>query len=203
MESIIFKDEMKETELYIKNMVCNRCKMFVEERLKQLGFTPVVVELGKAIVAEQLSPEDITRIKESLEAIGFELIDDRSTRIVEQIKTAIIELINHKDGNLKENLSDYLADVCHSDYSALSKLFSEVTCTTIEKYWIAQKIEKVKELLMYNELSLSEIAFKLNYSSTAHLSAQFKAITGMTPTQFKKCKKNLRKPLDQVGINNG
>lgn len=190
---------MKETELYIKNMVCNRCKMFVEERLKQLGYTPVMVELGKAIVAEQLTPEDVAKIKHSLEAIGFELIDDRSTRIVERIKTAIIELINHKDGNLKENLSDYLAGICHSDYSALSKLFSEVTCTTIEKYWIAQKIEKVKELLMYNELSLSEIALKLNYSSTAHLSAQFKAITGMTPTQFKKCKKNLRKPLDQVG----
>lgn len=191
---------MKGTELYIKNMVCNRCKLFVEERLKQLGFTPVVVELGKAIVSEQLSAEDLSKIKSSLESIGFELIDDRSTRIVEEIKTAIIKLVNQKDGNLKENLSDYLSNVCHSDYSALSKLFSEVTCTTIEKYWLAQKIEKVKELLMYNELNLSEIAFKLNYSSTAHLSAQFKTITGMTPTQFKKCKKNLRKPLDQVGL---
>lgn len=191
---------MKETELYIKNMVCNRCKMFVEQRLKQLGYTPLAVELGKVIVAEQLTAGDIQKIEVALEAIGFELIDDRSTRIVEKIKTTIIELINHDNGNLKENLSDYLSGVCHSDYSALSKLFSEVTCTTIEKYWIAQKIEKVKELLMYDELSLSEIAFKLNYSSTAHLSTQFKSITGMTPTQFKKSKINLRKPLDQVGV---
>lgn len=193
---------MKQTELYIKNMVCNRCKMYVEQLLKQLGYTPVAVELGKAIIAESLTPEDTSRIKTELEKIGFELIDDRTTRIVEKIKTAIIQLVNQKDGSLKENLSDYLSNVCHSDYSALSKLFSEVTCTTIEKYWIAQKIEKVKELLMYNELSLSEIAFKLNYSSTAHLSAQFKAITGMTPTQFRKSKKNLRKPLDEVGIKN-
>lgn len=192
---------MKGTEIYIKNMVCNRCKMFVEQRLKQLGFTPIVVELGKAVVAEQLSSDDLKRIKDEMESVGFDLIDDRSTRTVEKIKTAIIELINHKDGNLKENLSSYLAGVCHSDYSALSKLFSEVMCTTIEKYWIAQKIEKVKELLMYDELSLSEIALKLNYSSTAHLSAQFKAITGMTPTQFKRCKNILRKPLDEVGLN--
>lgn len=191
---------MKETVLYIKNMVCNRCKMFVEQRLKQLGFTPMVVELGKVIVAGELSAGDINKIRTALEEIGFELIDDKGTRIVEKIKTTIIQLINRDNGNLKENLSDYLSDVCHSDYSALSKLFSEVTCTTIEKYWIAQKIEKVKELLMYDELSLSEIAFKLNYSSTAHLSSQFKNITGMTPTQFKRCKTNLRKPLDKVGV---
>lgn len=191
---------MKETVLYIKNMVCNRCKMFVEQRLKQLGFTPIVVELGKVIVAGELSAGDINKIRTALEEIGFELIDDKGTRIVEKIKTTIIQLINRDNGNLKENLSDYLSDVCHSDYSALSKLFSEVTCTTIEKYWIAQKIEKVKELLMYDELSLSEIAFKLNYSSTAHLSSQFKNITGMTPTQFKRCKTNLRKPLDKVGV---
>lgn len=191
---------MKETVLYIKNMVCNRCKMFVEQRLKQLGFTPMVVELGKVIVAGELSAGDIDKIRTALEEIGFELIDDKGTRIVEKIKTTIIQLINRDNGNLKENLSDYLSDVCHSDYSALSKLFSEVTCTTIEKYWIAQKIEKVKELLMYDELSLSEIAFKLNYSSTAHLSSQFKNITGMTPTQFKRCKTNLRKPLDKVGV---
>ena len=119
-------------------------------------------------------------------------------QLIEQVRHLVIDLVHHKNSALRTNLSDYLTEHLHHDYSALSKLFSEVTGTTIEKYFIAQKIERVKELLVYDELSLSQIADLLNYSSTAHLSAQFKSVTGMTPSRFKQEKKNLRKPLDAV-----
>ncbi len=137
-------------------------------------------------------------IKEALEKYGFEWIDDKRMRIIEQIRTAIIELVHYDDNGLKTNLSDYLASKLHRDYSALSKLFSETANTTIEKYLIAQKIERAKELLMYGELSLNEIADMLNYSSVSYLSAQFKHVTGMTPSHFKKIKGNKRKPLDEI-----
>lgn len=183
---------------YIKNMVCNRCIMAVEHVLTRLRLTPLHVELGKAVVQEEPSPEVRARLREELEALGFELIDDRRMQLIEQVRTAIVELVHYRDNDLRMNLSDYLTERLHHDYSALSKLFSEVTGTTIEKYFIAQKIERVKELLVYDELSLGEIADKLNYSSTAHLSAQFKSVTGMTPSRFKQEKRNLRRPLDAV-----
>ena len=189
---------MKESTIYIKNMVCNRCIMVVEKLLKDMGFTPLHLELGKVIVQEDLSPDDYSTINQQLRPIGFELIDDRRIRLIEQIKKAIIELIYYQDNNLKSNLSDYLTSQCHSDYSLLSKLFSEANGITIEKYFITQKIERVKELLLYNELSLNEIAIKLNYSSTSHLSSQFKSITGITPSQFKKIKEKKRKAIDQI-----
>ncbi len=189
---------MEQTEIYIKNMVCPRCVMAVEERLKKAGLHPLSVELGKAIVEGTPSPEAMQTLRQDLEEIGFTIIDDRDTRIVENIKRAIIELVSGDLTQRKLKLSTYLSEVCHSDYSTLSKLFSEVNCLTIEKYFLMQKIEKVKELLMYNELTLSEIAYRMDYSSTAHLSAQFKSITGMTPTQFKQSKQNLRKNIDQL-----
>ena len=189
---------MEETEIHIKNMVCPRCVMAVEERLKKAGLHPLSVELGKAVVEGVPSPSTMQALRKELEAIGFSIIDERDTRIVEEIKRALIALVNGDLTQRKLKLSNYLADVCHSDYSTLSKLFSEVNCITIEKYYLTQKIEKVKELLMYNELTLSEIAYKLDYSSTAHLSVQFKSITGMTPTQFKQSKHNLRKSIDQL-----
>ena len=188
----------QENALHIKNMVCNRCIMVVKNQLEQLGLQPVSVELGIAILPGKITDEVYHVVKVSLEPFGFELIDDKKSQMIEQIKDAIIELVHYNDNDLKVNLSDYLTTKLNRDYSSLSKLFSEVTNTTIEKYLIAQKIERAKELLVYGELSLNEIADKLNYSSAAYLSAQFKSITGLTPSHFKKIKENKRKPLDEV-----
>ena len=188
----------QENILHIKNMVCNRCIMVVEDQLKRLGLQPLSVELGVAILQTQVTDEVYHSVKEALEPFGFELMDDKKSQVIEQIKDAIIELVHYKDSDLKVNLSDHLASKLNRDYSSLSKLFSEVTNTTIEKYLIAQKIERAKELLVYGELSLNEIADKLNYSSTAHLSAQFKKVTGLTPSHFRKIGENRRKPLDKV-----
>lgn len=188
----------QENILHIKNMVCNRCIMVVEDQLKRLGLQPLSVELGVAILQTQVTDEVYHSVKEALEPFGFELMDDKKSQVIEQIKDAIIELVHYKDSDLKVNLSDHLASKLNRDYSSLSKLFSEVTNTTIEKYLIAQKIERAKELLVYGELSLNEIADKLNYSSAAYLSSQFKSVTGLTPSHFKKIKENKRKPLDEV-----
>lgn len=184
--------------LHIKNMVCNRCIMVVKSQLEQLGLHPVSVELGIAVLPGKITEEVYHAVKASIEPFGFELIDDKKSQIIEQIKDAIIELVHHNDSDLKVNLSDYLVSKLNRDYSFLSKLFSEVTNTTIEKYFIAQKIERAKELLVYGELSLNEIADKLNYSSAAYLSTQFKSVTGLTPSHFKNIKENKRKPLDQI-----
>lgn len=188
----------QENILHIKNMVCNRCIMVVEDQLKRLGLQPLSVELGVAILQTRVTDEVYHSVKEALEPFGFELMDDKKSQVIEQIKDAIIELVHYKDSDLKVNLSDHLASKLNRDYSSLSKLFSEVTNTTIEKYLIAQKIERAKELLVYGELSLNEIADKLNYSSAAYLSAQFKSVTGLTPSYFKKIKEHKRKPLDEV-----
>ena len=188
----------QENALHIKNMVCNRCIMAVKSQLESLGLQPESVELGIAILPEKVTDKVYQTVKDALEHLGFELIDDKKSQMTELIKNAIIELVHYHDNKLKVNLSDYLASRFHRDYSTLSKFFSEATNTTIEKYLIAQKIERVKELLVYGELSLNEIADKLNYSSTAYLSSQFKNVTGLTPSHFKKMKENKRKSLDEV-----
>lgn len=189
---------MATTTLHIRNMVCNRCILVVRQLLEGIGLTPLHIELGKAIVQEELPETEREALKRALEAVGFELIDDRRSVLIEQLRNAVIELVHDHDNDLRTNLSDYLSAKFHSDYSALSKLFSEMTGTTLEKYYIAQKIERVKELLVYGELSLGEIADKLRYSSTAHLSAQFKSVTGMTPSEFRRRNDTERRPLDQV-----
>lgn len=186
------------TTLYIKNMVCNRCIMVVRSQLEDLGLQPVSVELGIVVLPGKLTEESYRAIKASLEPLGFELLDDKKSQLTEQIKDAIIQLVHYSDSNLKVNLFDYLVEKFHRDYGSMSKLFSETTQTTIEKYFIAQKIERAKELLVYDELSLNEIADQLNYSSAAYLSAQFKSVTGLTPSYFRKIKENKRKPLDKV-----
>ena len=188
---------MNNTTLYIKNMVCYRCIMVVEDLLAKLGFTPLHVELGKAIIQETVGKAELEHIRQTLQSVG--LTDRRQTQqLIEQIKQEIIRLVHSQNGELKTTLSDFLADRLHHDYSSLSKLFSETNGITIEKYFISQKIERVKELLVYDELSLNEIAFLLNYSSTAHLSRQFKEVTGTTPSEFKKQKIQLRKGLDEI-----
>lgn len=179
-------------------MVCNRCVMVVRDEMEKLGLDVSNVILGEVWLNQELSNEQKEKVRETLEPLGFELIDDRKSRNIEKIKNIIIDLVHHKDSLLQSNLSDLLSAELNHDYSYLSNLFSEVEGTTIEKYFIAQKIEKVKELLVYDELSLSEIAYRLNYSSVAYLSNQFKKVTGLTPSYFKQIKETKRKPLDEV-----
>ena len=179
-------------------MVCNRCIMVVQNELDKLGLDVKNIRLGEVILEKEPSSEEKAMLANVLDPIGFELIDDKKSRIIEQIKNVIIDLVHHQDNNIKTNLSEVLSSKLYHDYNYLSNLFSEVEGITIEKYFIAQKIEKVKELLVYNELSLSEIAFRLNYSSVAYLSNQFKKVTGLTPSHFKQIKVDKRKPLDEV-----
>lgn len=179
-------------------MVCDRCKMVVKAELEHLGLRPVSVDLGEVELDRELTGEEKQRLVERLQELGFSLIDDRKSRLIEQIKTLIIELVHYRNNELAVNLSDYLKSRVNHDYHYLSNLFSEVEGTTIEKYFIAQKIEKVKELLVYDELSLSEIANQLNYSSVAYLSNQFKKVTGFTPSHYKQIREKKRKSLDEV-----
>jgi AraC-like DNA-binding protein len=186
-------------KLFIKNMVCNRCIMAVEEELKKLDLKPVSVVLGEAVIASDPDPVTYEVLKKNLQAIGFELIDDKKSRLVEQIKTEVIKYI-HYDKELEGpvNFSEHLARVLQYEYSYLSNLFSSVVGTTIEKYIILQRIEKVKEILVYDELTLSEIAWKTGYSSVQHLSNQFKKVIGMSPSAYKKMQVHNRKTLDEI-----
>lgn len=179
-------------------MVCNRCILVVKEIIEKHGLKPDSIELGEAVIIQELSDNQLKSLSLELEKFGFELIDDQKGKIIEKIKNTIIQLVHHSDEELKENISAYLAEKLNKDYTYLSNLFSEVQGTTIEKYYIAQKIEKVKELLVYNELTLSEIAHKMGYSSVAYLSNQFKKVTGLTPSHFKAIKEHKRNPLDSI-----
>ncbi len=190
---------MNQTLIYIKNMVCNRCIKVVNEELTKLGFTISGIELGKVNIKQQLNDSDLEKIKIRLDELGFELIDDYKSRIINQIKTLIIEIIHHqKEKDEYKNSSEILATEIGKDYSYLSNLFSSIEGITIEKYTILQKIEKVKELLVYDELNLSEISVQMGYSSAQHLSSQFKKITGLSPSHFKKLRNLKRNPLDKV-----
>ncbi|MNU81326.1 HTH-type transcriptional activator Btr [compost metagenome] len=185
-------------KIYIKNMVCNRCKMVVKSELEQLGLQPLTVELGEVELKEELTNEDKERIAARFSELGFELIDDKKSRLIERVKNLVVELVHHSEEQLNMNMSDYLTQFIPMEYKYLSNLFSEVEGTTIEKFYIAQRIERVKELLVYDELSLSEIADKMGYSSVAYLSTQFKKVVGLTPSYFKSIKAAKRKPLDQL-----
>ncbi len=186
------------TPLFIKNMVCNRCIMAVKSELDKLEIDPTDVQLGEVTLEKELTTQEKEKLSKALVSLGFEMIDDKKSRLIEKIKNTIIDLVHHQGNETKTNLSDVLSSKLFHDYNYLSNLFSEVEGTTIEKYFIAQKIEKVKELLVYDELSLSEIAFRLNYSSVAYLSNQFKKVTGLSPSHFKKIREDRRKPLDEV-----
>lgn len=179
-------------------MVCNRCIIVMKNELEKLGLSAISIKLGEVIFEKNLTVEEKEKLDKALLELGFQIIDDKKSRIIEKIKNTIIELVHHQENEAKTNLSDILSTKLHHDYNYLSNLFSEIEGTTIEKYFIAQKIERVKELLVYDELSLSEIAFQLNYSSVAYLSNQFKKITGLTPSHFKQIKEEKRKPLDEV-----
>lgn len=185
-------------ELFIKNMVCDRCTMVVENEFKALGLTIQHIELGKVSILEEAIDNKIDALRQRLEQLGFELLNDKKAKTVERIKNLIIKLIQQQEADLKINLSDYLAEKLNKDYNSLSSLFREMENSTIEKFFINQRIEKVKELIAYDELNLNEIALLLNYSSVAHLSNQFKKITGLSPSAFKKQSDGNRIALDKV-----
>lgn len=184
--------------LRIKNMVCDRCVMVVRTELERAGCRVLAVRLGEAEVEGGLSPGEKARLAERLEALGFELLEDRRARMIEAVKRAVIELVRAEEVMPDVRLSEYLQERLRVDYRQISTLFSETEGRTVEKYFIAQKIERVKELLVYDELSLGEIAFRLGYSSVAHLSAQFKQVTGMTPSRYKLMGSAGRRTIDSV-----
>ena len=187
-------------ELRIKNMVCDRCKRVVVEELSRMGIDVAQMELGKVETASELTPVQLTEFKAMLEKNGFGLLDDRREALAECVKNLVIDEVQYFKGHKPQalNFSDYLSQKTGYEYSYLSNLFSAETGQTIEHYIIAQKIEKIKEWLSYNELTLSEIAWRLSYSSTAHLSNQFKKVTGLTPSHFKQLKEKRRNPIEEL-----
>lgn len=179
-------------------MVCIRCQMVVKAELDKLGLHYRSVQIGEADIIENVLPEQLEQLDIGLRKSGLQVMDDKKSIIVEKIKSAIIELIHYTDEQIKVNLSDYLSEKLNYDYTYLANLFSEVKGVTIEKFFLTHKIEKVKELIVYDELNLTEIAFKMHYSSVAHLSNQFKKFTGLTPSHFRLLKNNRRNTLEKV-----
>ena len=186
-------------KLFIKYMVSNRCKMLVKEELKKLGLHFVVVDLGEVDIMETLTLYQRSQLKEALLESGLELMDDKRAVLIEKIKTVIINMVHHSDEIPKMNFSNFLSEKLNQDYTYLSNLFSEVQGTTIEHFIIAHKTERIKELIIYDELNITEIAWKMNYSSVAHLSSQFKKVTGLSPTHFKQLKVKKRSPIEDIG----
>ena len=180
-------------------MVSERCKMKVKEELKKLGLHFIIVDLGEADIMENISAEQREELKIALLNSGLELMEDRKAVLVEKTKDIIIEMVHYSDEKIKINLSNFLSEKLNHEYTYLANLFSEVQGISIGQFIIAHKIERIKELIMYGELSVSEIAWKMNYSSVAHLSNQFKNVTGFTPTHFKQLKDKRRTPLEKVG----
>jgi len=177
-------------KLYVKNMVCIRCKMIVQQLLRKLDINYLSIELGEVEIVENISPGRLLEFKELLSGYGLELLDNRKSILIEKIKKVIVELIHYDDEPLKINFSNHLSKKLNHDYTYLANLFSETEGINIEHYIIKHKIERVKELLAHNELSLTEISYNLHYSSVAHLSNQFKKVTGLTPSHFKNFKEN-------------
>jgi AraC-like DNA-binding protein len=179
-------------------MVCIRCQMVVKAELEKLGVQYSYVKIGEADVMGTVEPEKLKELKVDLRKAGLVLMDNKKSVLVEKIKGAIIELVHYSEDQIKVNLSDYLSEKLNHDYTYLANLFSEVKGITIEKFYLTHKIERVKELIVYDELNLSEIAWKMHYSSVAHLSNQFKKYTGLTPTHFKMLKSKRRDTLEDV-----
>jgi AraC-like DNA-binding protein len=180
-------------------MVSNRCKMVVKSELKKMGLHFVVVDLGEVEIMENLSNERLQELKTMLAESGLELMDDKRSVLIEKIKNAIIEMVHYSDEIIKINFSDFLSEKLQHNYTYLANLFSEVQGTTIEQFIICHKIERIKELIIYGELNITEIAWKMNYSSVAHLSSQFKKVTGLSPSHFKQLKDKRRSPIEEIG----
>ncbi len=185
-------------KLFIKNMVCIRCKMVVNEELTKLGLHYTTLELGEVEVLENISAEQRDQLRAALLKSGLELMDSKKSILIQKIKTVIIELVHYSKEPLTIKFSDFLSQKLNYDYTYLANLFSEVQGTTIEKFFITHKIERVKELLIYDELTLTEIAYLMHYSSLSHLSAQFKKVTGLTPSHFRQLIDKRRSLLEEV-----
>ncbi|MBN2613903.1 MAG: AraC family transcriptional regulator [Bacteroidales bacterium] len=179
-------------------MVCIRCQMVVKTELEKLGLQYIDVKIGEADIIENILPDQLEQLDVALRKSGLQLMDNKRSILVEKIKSAIIELVHYSEEQIRVNLSDYLSEKLNYDYTYLANLFSEVKGITIEKFYLTHKIEKVKELIVYDELNLTEIAYKMHYSNVAHLSNQFKKFTGLTPTHFKKLKNKRRGTLENV-----
>lgn len=184
--------------LYIKYMVSLRCKMIVKQELERMGLHPVVVELGQVEIFEDLTSTQRALLKSSLLATGLEVLDDKRHILIERIKNVITEMIHYTDEVPKVNYSEFISQKLNYDYTYLANIFSEVKGITVQQYIINHKIERVKELLLYNELSLTEISYKLHYSSVAHLSNQFKKVTGLSPSYFKQIKQKRVQNLEDL-----
>jgi AraC-like DNA-binding protein len=180
-------------------MVSTRCKMVVKEELLKLGLHFILVDLGEVEVMEDISVEQRKQLNIALLTSGLELMDDKRSILIEKIKNAVIQMVHYSDEVIKTNFSDYLSGKLNHNYTYLANLFSEVQGTTIEQFIISHKIERIKELIIYGELNITEIAWKLNYSSVAHLSNQFKKVTGLSPSHFKKLKDKRRNPIEEIG----
>ncbi|MHB1688899.1 MAG: AraC family transcriptional regulator [Ignavibacteriaceae bacterium] len=193
-------NNVETTTLVIKNMVCNRCIKVVKEELEKLKVDVRSIALGEVVVSGTVKELPMEKIKSVLEENGFELIEDKKAKTIEQIKLVILKIVRDDElaNHLSMNYSDYIIKELNMDYHYLSTLFSSIENITIEQYIILQKIERAKELLKYGELTLSEIAYKLGYSSVQHLSNQFRKVTGLTASQFKEITQNIRKSLDKV-----
>lgn len=185
-------------KLYIKYMVSLRCKMLVKEELTKLGLHYVIVDLGVIEILEDITPLQRETLKQNLLKSGLELLDDKKSILIEKIKNAITEMVHYTDELPKTNYSDYISEKLNYDYTYLSNIFSEVKGITIQQFIIINKIERAKELLLYDELNLTEIAYKLHYSSVAHLSNQFKKVTGLSPSYFKKLKQKRNSNLENI-----
>ncbi|MBC7746214.1 MAG: helix-turn-helix transcriptional regulator [Flavobacterium sp.] len=186
-------------KLYVKNMVSVRCKIIVKQELTKLGLHFIIVELGEVEIMENISAYQREEVKLALLSSGLELMDDKRSVLIEKIKNTIVEMIHHTGELIKSNFSDYLSAKLNYDYTYMANLFSEVQGTTIEQFIISHKIERIKELIIYDELNITEIAWKLNYSSVAHLSNQFKKVTGLSPSHFKQLKVKRRSPIEEIG----
>lgn len=180
-------------------MVCDRCKVAVKLELKNLGLHFIVVDLGEIEIMEDISTNQHQQLKYALSGSGFELIDDKRAILIEKIKNVIVEMVHHSDEVIKTNFSDLLSTKLNYNYTYLANLFSEVQGITIEHFIISHKIERIKELITYGELTISEIAWKMNYSTVSHLSNQFKKVTGLSPYHFKQMKVNKRRPIEEIG----
>lgn len=179
-------------------MVSLRCKMMVKEELRKLGLHFILVDLGEVEILENLSTDQWELLRANLLLIGLELMDDKRSILIQRIKNVVIEMVHHADEMPNVNFSSYLSGKLHHDYTYMANLFSEVQGTTIEQFIISHKIERIKELIIYDELNITEIAYKMNYSSVAHLSTQFKKMTGLTPSHFKQLKVKRRSPIEEL-----
>lgn len=185
-------------KLYIKYMVSDRCKVAVRDTLKNLGLHFVMVDLGVVEIMENITPEKRALLQMGLSKAGLELMEDKKAILIEKIKNAIIQMVHHTDEIIKVNFSDYLSEKLNHNYTYLANLFSEVQGITIEHFIISHKIERIKELIIYDELNITEIAWKMGYSSVAHLSGQFKKSTGLSPSHFKQLKVKRRNPIEEI-----